>query len=107
MSKSSAIPSSPRTIRPRRPAPVLVCRKCLKRSDDGRAITRALKDELKARAKASGEKRAKVVMTSCFGICPKRAVVTATGATLARGEFLLVSDEGEARHVVSTLSASS
>lgn len=79
---------------------MFVCRKCLKRSDEGGAIKRALKDELKSRAKASGEKRAKVVMTSCFGICPKRAVVTATGATLARGEFLLVSDAGEARDVV-------
>lgn len=80
---------------------MLVCRKCLKRSDDGKAIKRALKTGLKERAARNGEKRAKVVLTSCFGICPKRAVVTATGATLARGEFVLINDATDAATVAS------
>ena len=85
---------SSRTVRLKRPPPVFVCRKCLKRADDGKAIKRALKDQLKARAKAgaaadtksrAGEtktahggksggkkiKSAKLVMTSCFGLCPE------------------------------------
>ncbi len=95
-------------VRPRRPAPVLVCRKCLKRADEkqhgnGREIKRALKSKLKDRAQASGEKRAKVVLTSCFGLCPKRAVVMTGGASLARGEFVLVKDSGEVGEAVGVL----
>jgi hypothetical protein len=60
--------------------------------EDGREIRRALKSELKQRAKASGGKRPRVVMTSCFGICPKRAVVLASATTLQRGEYLLLTD---------------
>lgn len=91
------------TVRPRRPAPVLVCRKCLKRADAGREIKRALKSELKHRAKANGETRAKVVLTSCFGLCPKRAVVMTGGAPLARGEFVLVKEGDEAGQAVGLL----
>ncbi|CAN5377881.1 hypothetical protein BH10PSE10_BH10PSE10_12530 [soil metagenome] len=83
--------------RPRRPTPVLICKKCLKRSDDGGEIRHSLKSELKQRAKASGGKRPRAVMTSCFGICPKRAVVVASEATLKRGEYvLLTNSEGVA-----------
>jgi hypothetical protein len=77
------------TIRPRRAKPVLVCRKCLKRSAHGRELKQALKAELKRRSKALALKRPRLVMTSCFDICPKRAVVVASGTTLNRGEYLL------------------
>jgi predicted metal-binding protein len=80
------------TIRPRRAEPVFVCRKCLKRVADGPALKRALKSELKQRSAARGIKRPRVIMTSCMDICPKRAVVAASGATLARGEYLLLGD---------------
>ena len=85
----------PATARPHRPPPILVCRKCLKRAANDRAIKRALKVELKALGRARGVKRPRVVMTGCFGICPKRAVTAASGATLARGEFLLLADEDQ------------
>ncbi len=39
---------SPATARPRRPSPILICRKCLKRAANGHAVKRALKSELKA-----------------------------------------------------------
>lgn len=89
--------------RPRRPTPVLVCRKCLKRSDDGREIRRALKTELKQRAKAGGGKPQRVVMTNCFGICPKRAVVLASEATLRRGEYVLVADADDVAEAANIL----
>lgn len=95
---------------PRRAPPVLVCRKCLKRCDDGRAVRRALKSELKQRgadASASGEARKrkppKLVLTGCFGVCPKRAATLASGATLARGEFVLVRDASEVSAAVDLL----
>ena len=104
MSKPSAI------ARPRRAPPVLACRKCLKRCGDGRAIRRALKAELKqcsADTAGDGEARKlkppKLVLTGCFGVCPKRAVTLASAATLARGEFVLVRDESEARAAVEVL----
>jgi hypothetical protein len=86
----------PTTARPHRPPPILICRKCLKRAANGRAIKRALKVELKALSRARGVKRPRVVMTGCFGICPKRAVTATSGAMLARGEFLLLADEVQA-----------
>ncbi|MGJ4948797.1 hypothetical protein [Bradyrhizobium sp. HKCCYLS20291] len=78
-----------RIVQSRRPGPVFVCRKCLKRSNDPKAIKTAIKRAVKSgRGRSSGEKPARVVLTSCFGLCPKRAVVI-TGGT--RGEYLLVS----------------
>jgi predicted metal-binding protein len=64
------------TIRPRRAEPIFVCRKCLKRIDDGPALKRALKSELKQRSAARGIKRPRMVMTSCMDICPKRAAAS-------------------------------
>lgn len=82
------------TIRPRRAEPVFVCKKCLKRVDDGPALKRSLKSELKRHSAARGIKRPRVVMTSCMDICPKRAVVAASATTLAHGEYLLLGNEG-------------
>jgi hypothetical protein len=80
------------TLRSRRPAPILVCRKCLKRFDGGRRLKRDLKDELKHRSLAG--KRPRLVQTDCFGICPKHAVVLANGRMLAHGEYLLLAESG-------------
>lgn len=93
----------PVVARPKRPTPVLVCKKCLKRSDEGGEIKHALKAELKRRAKASGGKRPRMVMTSCFGVCPKHAVVLASEATLRRDEYVLVSGGEEAVAAVDIL----
>jgi predicted metal-binding protein len=82
--------SSVLTVRPRRAQPVLICKKCLKRSANGPELKRALKSEVKRRSIAQGTRRPRVVQTGCLGICPKRAVVLATGATLDRGEYLLL-----------------
>ena len=55
-----------------------------------------LKQRLKACLKQHGagekKKRARLVLTNCFGICPKNAVVTGSAATFARGEFILIQD---------------
>ena len=80
------------TVRPRRPGPVLICRKCLKRADDGSQLKRALKSELKQLAAQAGDKKPRVVAVGCFGICPKRAVVVASPATLQHGDYLLLAD---------------
>ena len=87
MPKSSVV-----TIAPRRPQPIFVCKKCLGRIDDGKALRRGLKSEAKRLGAARGTKPPRVVLTSCLGICPKRAVVVASAATLQRGEYLLLAD---------------
>lgn len=79
-------------VRPRRASPILVCKKCMKRCDDGADIKRELKSELK-RDREDGMKPARIVATGCFGLCPKRAVVMASGDSLARGEYVLVSGD--------------
>jgi hypothetical protein len=95
MVKDSSQDSSIVTLRPRRPDPILVCRKCLKRVADGKQIKRALKSEVKRRSAAQATKRPRIVLTDCLGICPKRAVVLASGTTLHRGEYLLLAGQDE------------
>jgi predicted metal-binding protein len=84
--------ASPTTLRLRRAEPILVCKKCLKRIDGGSKLKRVLKSAVKRRGAAQAKRRSRIVMTGCFGICPKRAVVVASGSTLQRGEYLLLPD---------------
>jgi|GEM_PF-2006139 len=95
--------SSSTIARPKRPPPVLICGKCLSRIDGGKKLKQALKAELKQRAVAHGGKRAKLVTTGCLGICPKRAVVTASAATLGRGEYVLIEDRKDAADAMAAL----
>jgi predicted metal-binding protein len=90
-------------IRPRRAAPVFICKKCLARSDEGKQLKRSLKSELKRRSDALSRKRPRVVKASCFGICPKHAVVLASGATLQRGEYVLVGERDSVSEAVAIL----
>ena len=80
----------PVVARPRRAAPVLICRKCLKRCPGGDGIRGRLKDELKRRCP---EKKTapRLVSVNCFGICPKKAVVLTSGRSLQDNEYMLVS----------------
>ena len=92
----SKIPSL-RALELRRPGPVLICRKCLRRMLDGGKLRRRLKASLKERSDGQKKKRARLVLTNCFGICPKDAVVSGSPVTFARGEFILIQDcSGEA-----------
>lgn len=92
-------------VRPRRDAPILICKKCLKRSPDGAKIRRQLKRELKqGRRGTKGPPR--FVWTGCFKICPKKAVVLASGSSLAKGEYVLVSRHEEAGVALDLLEAS-
>lgn len=98
------MPKSLVTIRPRRPQPVFVCKKCLTRVPDGAKLRRSLKSELKQHASAQGTKSPRVVQTSCLGICPKRAVVVANAATLRHGDYLLLTDRDGIADAVKALS---
>jgi hypothetical protein len=57
---------------------------------NGGKLRRRLKAALKQRSGGQKKKRARLVLTNCFGICPKDAVVTGSAATFARGEFILI-----------------
>jgi predicted metal-binding protein len=91
------------TIAPRRPEPIFVCKKCLGRIDDGKALKRGLKSEAKRQSAARATKPPRIVMTSCMGICPKRAVVVASAATLQHGRYLLLADGDSAAKAVAIL----
>lgn len=78
----------PIVARSRRGGPVLICRKCLKRCPDGGKIRARLKHELKRRR--TGKKPPRLVSVNCFGLCPKRAVVLASGRSLAADQYVLV-----------------
>jgi predicted metal-binding protein len=85
-----------RTVR-LRGATILVCGKCLKRQDDGKALRQALKQEAKRLAPG---RRTRIAKIGCLGLCPRRAVVVASGAGLAAGTVVLVRDAGEAAAAV-------
>lgn len=80
----------PTIAHPRRDGPILICKKCLKRSRQANKIRRELKSELKHRPRIA-RKAAKLVYSGCFGICPKKAVVLASGSSLHNGEYILIS----------------
>ena len=84
-----------RAVETRRPGPVLVCRKCLKRMGDGGELKRRLKASLKERSGGQKKRRPRFVLTNCFGICPKGAAVAGSPATFARGEFILIRNSSE------------
>jgi hypothetical protein len=92
----------PKVIRAGRASPVLVCRKCLKRSSEGGDVRRALKSALKA-SRPDGGKAAKLVMTGCFGLCPKRSIVVASGVSLKRQEYVLVADRDQVPRALALL----
>ena len=94
--------TSPIVARSRRAGPVLVCKKCLKRCSSGARIRRELKRELKRRTPAA-KKAPRLVSTTCFGICPKRAVVLASARTLQRNEYMLVSRRRDVQGVLESL----
>jgi predicted metal-binding protein len=84
----------PVVVRTRRQAAVFVCRKCLKRSDDAKQIKQAIKTTLKAnigRSTRTDLKPARVIATSCFGLCPKNAIVITGGACAGTGDYVLIS----------------
>jgi predicted metal-binding protein len=97
--------TKPIIARSRRPAPVLVCKKCLKRASEGKDVRRTLKRQLKTQ-RTDTAKAPRVVMTSCFGICPKRAVVMASGQSLQRGEFVLASTGDDVTDALKILQSS-
>lgn len=84
----------PKIARSRRPGPLLFCRKCLKRCSVGDEIRTTIKRRLK-KAGLDKKKTPRLVSTSCFGICPKRAVVLASGHSLSDNEYILVSSRGD------------
>jgi hypothetical protein len=93
---------NPVIARSRRAGPILVCSKCLKRNSDGKDMRRTLKRQLKQQ-RSEDLKAPRIVMTGCFGICPKRAVVMASGQSLQRGEFVLTSHSDDIEAAVRIL----
>lgn len=91
-----------RVVRPRWRGLVLVCGKCLKRHDDGAAIRRTLKTEVKAQNPVPRQK-IRVAKTGCLGICPKGAAILASARTLASGDVVMVRGSGEVADAVSRL----
>lgn len=81
--------------RPKRPPSMLICAKCVRKADEGRLIKKGLKAELAQRAAAAGRRPGRLIETKCMGLCPKQAVTLASGATLSRGELLVVKRAGD------------
>jgi predicted metal-binding protein len=85
-----------RTVELRRPGPVLVCRKCLKRKTGGGKLKQRLKAGLQEHSEGQRKRRSRLVLTNCLGICPKEAAVAFSPAAFARGEVVLIGDSSKA-----------
>ena len=89
-----ALPREAQIVRPRWSGAILVCAKCARKHEDGKAIRRALKDEAAERLPAAtGKRKMKIIKTACLGLCPKNAVVAASAVSLAAGEVVLLRGE--------------
>jgi len=60
-----------RVLELRRPGPVLVCRKCLKRMANGGKLRRRLKASLKQRSAGQKKRRARLVLRIASGSAPR------------------------------------
>ncbi len=91
----------PIIARLRRAGPVLICRKCLKRLPESDRIRGRLKHALKRQS--TGQKASRLVSVNCFGICPKKAVVLASGRSLQDNEYVLISRPRQAEAALEKL----
>jgi predicted metal-binding protein len=82
MAKNWAVPGIRMAVTPWEDV-VLVCRKCSRKLDGGfgAAGDASLRAELKRELREAGRRRqVRVVETSCFSICPRRAVSVMQGS---------------------------
>ena len=85
-----------RVVRPRWGGAILLCGKCLKRHDEGKALRQHLKAVVKEQAAVRPtQRKIRIVKIACVGLCPRRAVVVASAASLSAGEVLLVRDAAD------------
>jgi predicted metal-binding protein len=80
---------------------VFVCRKCSRKLDGGfgKDGESSLRAELKAALREAGLRRqVRVVESSCFSVCPKRAVSVMRGSR--PGEILVVPEGTDAEDVL-------
>jgi predicted metal-binding protein len=85
----------------KRPSPIFVCAKCVRKADAGQAIRKAIKTEVKRLWR--GTKPPRIVETKCLGICPKRAVAVASAATLREGKLLILQSSQDASEAIAML----
>ncbi|MEH3144455.1 MAG: (2Fe-2S) ferredoxin domain-containing protein [Methylobacterium frigidaeris] len=80
---------------------VMVCTKCAKRQGVGaKAVRRGLKQGAK-RLRPHGKLR--VVEVGCLGLCPKRSLTLASGASLRDGRLLVFDPEAEPSTMLAAL----
>jgi predicted metal-binding protein len=67
---------------------IVVCAKCAKRQGLGGSEVRG---ELKrALRRARPDRKVRVVKAGCLGLCPKRSLTVATGASLRAGRLIVL-----------------
>lgn len=100
-------PAGYKVARANRPT-IFACGKCLERMRHGKTMRRALADAVERQSlqdatTAPRKRPSRVVRTACLGLCPKRALVLTSAATLARCEALIVADPGDVPAAVARL----
>lgn len=93
-----------KVIQPRRrAAPVFACGRCLARHDKGKKLKTSLKAALKSTSVGQTLKRPRLITTSCFGICPRQAIVLASDRTLRAGRYVVLEKRTDAGRAVAIL----
>jgi hypothetical protein len=92
-----------RLVTQRRQSPVFVCGKCLARHPKGKKLKAALRSELKQRRSNAPLERPRLIETSCFGICPKGAIVLSSNRLLRRRSYLLLAGRKKSDEAIELL----
>ncbi len=101
--RQEAATSEPRLLRAGWKSVVLVCRACEKRSKGPKRLAaKGLAKELRRACRDAHVSRPRVVLTSCLGACPRKAITVATVG--ASGVVMLAFERGDdAKAVVEAL----
>ncbi len=99
---------TPAPLKPGWKSVVLVCRSCEKRSKGPKKISaRDVAKQLARACRDAKVPRARVVLTSCMGVCPKKAFTVAAAAPSGRITTIAFRRGDDAGDAVAVLFASS
>ncbi len=103
---TTALAAAPKPLRTGCKHIVLVCKACEKRSKGPKKITaREVAKSLSRACRDAGVPRARMVLTSCLGACPKKAFTVATTAPTGSIRMLAFRHGKDAAAVVAALFA--
>jgi hypothetical protein len=96
----------PKLVRARWTGVFLVCEDCRSRGSGPKDKPKAVASAVRQESRRSGE-RARIVLTGCLGLCPKKATAVAHAGSASPASMVAVRSLKHLREAVAALSARS